>query len=275
MKLSCTLIRPISLAVVLLMNSCSKEELEVPLPNTVETTSSESRLASGVMPAQNWTIKTNGISADLYSNVNFVGVIGKSGSKKIVEAGFVISYPMSEGGPIDPNPTYDFTLFCSIKKVLLSSNTPIGAQTFKYAPPMNFCEAYYRSYIKLENGSVIQGDVRHYKKPIVNTFRNLELGVGSRFEGTITRTGDAKIVEAGFLYSTLPGENEPYYYSCHENSSWKLGYYAVLKGTDIKIGSFKYDFNDFSKPYTKLYFRSYLKLADGTVTYGNIETYTK
>jgi len=110
-----------------------------------------------------WKIGPSGYSVDENKNYIFQGSVVQAGSVKAVEIGFVESYRVTPNGAIINNPVYANNLFNGTFPARAYNNN-INYGYYKLLIPFVFTEIYMRGYVKLEDGSVVYGEIFHFKK---------------------------------------------------------------------------------------------------------------
>lgn len=110
-----------------------------------------------------WKIGPSGYSVDENKNYIFHGSVVQVGSVKAVEIGFVESFRNTPNGAIIDNPVYANNLFNGTYPARAYNNN-INYGNYKLFIPFAFTEIYIRGYVKLEDGTVVYGEVFHFKK---------------------------------------------------------------------------------------------------------------
>ncbi|GGB92516.1 hypothetical protein [Dyadobacter sediminis] len=265
-------LKALSVSMLLMVSSCSQEELLVPKEEN-STTDARLNLLPSNAGNMKWNIITNGIEANNNYEPEFTGEIAQYSGTPIVEAGFVTSHNVLPNGAITVVPVYASTPFNSIYKVL-SNNSNIGPGKFKLKIPFKYNEVYYRSYIKLKNGSIQYGDVKYQKAwKIGPAGYSTDQNKNYFFQGSVDQEGSVKAVEIGFVESfrnTPNGAiiNNPVY----ANNLFNGTYPARAYKDNIAYGYYKLIIPFL---FTEIYIRGYVKLEDGTVVYGEISHFKK
>ena len=264
--------KALCVSVLLMASSCSQEELLVPKENN-STADARLNLLPSNAGNTKWNINTIGIAANNNYEPEFIGEITQYGSSEIVEAGFVTSHNVLPNGAIIQDPLYENNPFNTIYPAF-PSNSIIGPGKFKLKIPFKYNEVYYKSYIKLKNGKIQYGDVKYQKAwKIGPAGLSNDENKNYIFHGSVDQVGSVKAVEIGFVdsFRTTPNGaiiNNPVY----ANTLFNGIHPARAYNNNIAYGYFKL-FIPFA--FTEIYIRSYLKLEDGTVVYGDIFHFKK
>ncbi|KAA6436767.1 hypothetical protein FEM33_21785 [Dyadobacter flavalbus] len=265
--------KALSVSLLLMVSSCSQEELLVPKEENSTTTDARLNLLPSNAGNMKWNISTIGIGANNNHEPEFIGEITQYGSSQIAEAGFITSHNVLPNTAILKDPIYEFTPFSSVYPVL-SGNSTIGAGKFKLKIPFEYNEVYYRSYIKLKNGSIQYGAVKYQKAwKIGAAGLSTDQNKNYIFHGSVNQEGSVKAVEIGFVDSfraTPNGAiiNNPVY----ANTPFNGIHPARAYKNNIAYGYYEL-FIPFA--FTEIYIRGYVKLEDGTVVYGEVFHYKK
>jgi hypothetical protein len=262
---------PLSLITLLIFCSCSPEDVDI--SDKASAYKQRTAIAGGATNVTGtWAVNTLAIEANEKYEPMLAGEITESSILKIIDTGFIASFNFKPGGAIEKELLNDYD--GNVFKFDITESTPvIGPGKFRYKIPFQYNEVYYRSYIKLQNGTVLLGPVKYHRMPSVQTYPALDGGIPGLFEGAISQTGSVPSVETGFVYSVKAYKTStkfnpnPVYYP-----DPKCEFLLVKKSSSLSLGLFK---RQFLTPYVEVWFRTYIKQADQTVVYGNTIHYVK
>ncbi|KAA6440413.1 hypothetical protein FEM33_07395 [Dyadobacter flavalbus] len=283
LRLSGLSMKTLILSAMLFAGSCTKENEQLPQPETSSTDAGSRTsllLPSNSGNMQDFKISTKGMQQLLippYTDPDFfVGSIDKvSTVKQKVEFGFIVSSRTNDSQPINPVPLLKADPLVRKYIVSVSNGTALmQARTYKIYRTFSCKEVYYRTYMKFENNAVIYGEVMHTIcnkwQPettawnVVNRVKTFDV-----LKAQVTDVGSSPAVEHGFVISY----KQEAIGSIHKEPTLTNDTKLVVKtnyapGEYLKQDEFSYLLNF---PYTEIYYRPYVKTQDGFVRYGDVK----
>ncbi|KAA6441053.1 hypothetical protein FEM33_04415 [Dyadobacter flavalbus] len=108
-----------------------------------------------------WELKANPVDAN-GMNISII----KQGSSPAVEYGIAYSYQKTAQDPINPVPTIADKIINAYKPSLGSYISYTPGNSFSAPIDFQYYQLYYRPYVKLQNGSIVYGNVAYsHKRP--------------------------------------------------------------------------------------------------------------